>query len=231
MRIPIVRVDADGTIVDGTCEYNEEPGAGNLGDFRDLDGEPLVLPPGSAYQIALSTEVPPELAEAIAEGRAKLDAIFTQSEIMLESGRDWVRRTNDPDSPDWSWKHAPRRERKFHEARSRRILYLYEQGINPDTDLEYQEMEAEFWRKSVRFWIRAQRQSRLMTVLWIAILVFDVAIGSSWWVVGGTAVVFAAMTVWGVQQRKSHRRHEAWARANGAKFEERLEAIKAGRLP
>lgn len=51
MRIPVTRHDLDGTIIDGTAEYDGH----GLTDFRDLDGLPLVLPPGSSFVVDLDT--------------------------------------------------------------------------------------------------------------------------------------------------------------------------------
>lgn len=56
-RIPIVREDSDGTITDGTARVSR--GGRQIDDFRDLDGEPLDLPPGSSYLI--DTELPPTI--------------------------------------------------------------------------------------------------------------------------------------------------------------------------
>lgn len=64
-RIPIIRRDADGTIVDGTAELIiEANGTGfSVVDFRDLDGEELILPPQSSFEFA--TELPFYLPEPI----------------------------------------------------------------------------------------------------------------------------------------------------------------------
>lgn len=61
-RLPIIRRDADGTIVDGTARARviadlagTEGAAGlALDDFRDLDGAPLDLPPGAAFEVQLA---------------------------------------------------------------------------------------------------------------------------------------------------------------------------------
>lgn len=52
MRVAITRHDADGTVIDGTalCEGTE------ISDFRDLDGEPLALPPGSSFVMRVDPE-------------------------------------------------------------------------------------------------------------------------------------------------------------------------------
>lgn len=53
-RLPIIRRDADGTIVDGTARALVLTGGLALDDFRDLDGEALDLPPGSAFEVQLA---------------------------------------------------------------------------------------------------------------------------------------------------------------------------------
>lgn len=58
MRIPITRHDEDGTIIDGTAESDVQVVGGTavygtIHDFCDLDGEPLVLPPGSTFEVVL----------------------------------------------------------------------------------------------------------------------------------------------------------------------------------
>lgn len=53
-RLPIIRRDADGTIVDGTARATALPGGLALDDFRDLDGEALDLPPGAAFEVQLA---------------------------------------------------------------------------------------------------------------------------------------------------------------------------------
>lgn len=49
-RITITRHDTDGTVIDGTAEL---VGPGSVRDFRDLDGYPLALPPGSSFELDL----------------------------------------------------------------------------------------------------------------------------------------------------------------------------------
>lgn len=55
-RIPFIRRDPDGTIIDGTANAVAfEEGSGLvLDDFRDLDGNELDLPPGSTFEVNLS---------------------------------------------------------------------------------------------------------------------------------------------------------------------------------
>lgn len=49
MRIPIIRVLADGTITDGTARLSDDRWI--VDDFRDLNGEPLNLPSGAFFRI------------------------------------------------------------------------------------------------------------------------------------------------------------------------------------
>lgn len=52
MRIPIIRRNADGTITDGTARTRGVgPGRLEIDDFRDLDGQPLNLPPGAKFTV------------------------------------------------------------------------------------------------------------------------------------------------------------------------------------
>jgi hypothetical protein len=56
-RIPIIRRDQDGTVIDGTAEVIVlEPGEFQVTDFRDLDGNVLILPPQSSFEFV--TELP-----------------------------------------------------------------------------------------------------------------------------------------------------------------------------
>ena len=48
-RIPIIRRDADGTFTDGTARISDD--RRTIDDFRDLDGNELSLPPGSAFEV------------------------------------------------------------------------------------------------------------------------------------------------------------------------------------
>lgn len=51
MRVPIVRRDLDGTIIDGTAEWTPVNDAGfHISDFRSLDGDCLSLPAGSTFE-------------------------------------------------------------------------------------------------------------------------------------------------------------------------------------
>lgn len=60
MRVPIVRRDEDGTRIDGTAAYDHVDRGGIIVyDFRDLDGEPLGLPPGSSFEVPVVREVGP----------------------------------------------------------------------------------------------------------------------------------------------------------------------------
>lgn len=54
-RVPIVRREADGTITDGTCAYEFADGY-RWFDFRDLDGEPMILPPGASFEMVVDAE-------------------------------------------------------------------------------------------------------------------------------------------------------------------------------
>lgn len=55
-RIPIVRVDADGTVADGTAEVVRSEAGTVVRDFRDLDGEKLDLPAGSRFEVAVEID-------------------------------------------------------------------------------------------------------------------------------------------------------------------------------
>lgn len=58
MRVPITRHDVDGTVVDGTAALVIlEDGTRRVHDFRSLDGEPLVLPPGSSFVVTVDAGV------------------------------------------------------------------------------------------------------------------------------------------------------------------------------
>lgn len=49
-RIPCVRVEADGTVTDGTYEAHvDADGTWNARDFCDLDGRRMELPPGAQF--------------------------------------------------------------------------------------------------------------------------------------------------------------------------------------
>ena len=48
-RIPIIRRDADGTVIDGTARLSDD--RRTIDDFRDLDGNELSLPPGSSFEV------------------------------------------------------------------------------------------------------------------------------------------------------------------------------------
>lgn len=51
-RIPFIRRDADGTIIDGTAAVGRnEDDSMTIHDWRDLDGNVLQLPPGSSFEI------------------------------------------------------------------------------------------------------------------------------------------------------------------------------------
>lgn len=53
LRIPIIRRAEDGTVTDGTALWEErENGGFSISDFRDLDGEPLPIPPGGSIEMA-----------------------------------------------------------------------------------------------------------------------------------------------------------------------------------
>jgi len=56
-RIPIVRRLADDTVTDGTARQTVDgDGDWTITDFRDLDGQPLDLPPGASFEIPLPLE-------------------------------------------------------------------------------------------------------------------------------------------------------------------------------
>lgn len=55
-RIPIIRRLEDGTIDDGTARYIERADGFGLADFRDLDGNEMVLPPGASFEVAVDLE-------------------------------------------------------------------------------------------------------------------------------------------------------------------------------
>lgn len=65
-RIPISRVDVDGTTIDGTAELYVEDGDAGVRDFRDLDGHELVLPSGSHFEVPLGSV---EFEDMFPEGR------------------------------------------------------------------------------------------------------------------------------------------------------------------
>lgn len=50
-RLPIIRRDSDGTIIDGTADVSED--GLKIGDFRDLAGNEMPLPPGSAFEVPI----------------------------------------------------------------------------------------------------------------------------------------------------------------------------------
>lgn len=52
-RRPIVRIDADGTAIDGTAAFEWTAGGFEFRDFRDLDGVKMLLPPGSCFEVPL----------------------------------------------------------------------------------------------------------------------------------------------------------------------------------
>jgi hypothetical protein len=55
VRVPIIRPDADGTITDGTAELVRTiPSGIKVRDFRDLDGNELILPPKSSFEVAVN---------------------------------------------------------------------------------------------------------------------------------------------------------------------------------
>lgn len=64
-RVPITRTDADGTVIDGTAQIDRTDRAVSITDFRDLDGRPLNLPPGSRFDYRLALPAEPEWAEAV----------------------------------------------------------------------------------------------------------------------------------------------------------------------
>jgi hypothetical protein len=47
----VTRIDADGGRVYGTATVIHAPGGNRVVDFRDADGKPLSLPPGSKFVI------------------------------------------------------------------------------------------------------------------------------------------------------------------------------------
>lgn len=55
MIVPMVRIESDGTVTDGTCEFDGR----HWLDFRDLDGEPLILQPGARFQIVVDSDGEP----------------------------------------------------------------------------------------------------------------------------------------------------------------------------
>jgi hypothetical protein len=50
-RVPIFRQDLNGLVTDGTAARERTDRGWSLTDFRDLDGNPLVLPPGSSITV------------------------------------------------------------------------------------------------------------------------------------------------------------------------------------
>lgn len=52
-RVPIQRVDADGTVTEGTAEL----AGSSVHDFRDLNGEPMMLPPGASFVVPITPEM------------------------------------------------------------------------------------------------------------------------------------------------------------------------------
>lgn len=59
-RIPIIRRDEDGTVVDGTAELIiVDENSFRVVDFRDLDGEELHLPPQSSFEFI--TDLPVDM--------------------------------------------------------------------------------------------------------------------------------------------------------------------------
>ena len=52
-RVPIIRRDTDGAIIDGTARLMRQGEHILLNDFRDLDGHELELPPGSSFEFAV----------------------------------------------------------------------------------------------------------------------------------------------------------------------------------
>lgn len=52
-RVPIIRHDLDGGVIDGTAQVERTNDGVRAFDFRDLDGWPLVLPPGSSFSVHL----------------------------------------------------------------------------------------------------------------------------------------------------------------------------------
>jgi hypothetical protein len=52
VRLTITKHLADGTIVDGTAAWEERrDGTARVWDFRDLDGEPMILEPGASFHV------------------------------------------------------------------------------------------------------------------------------------------------------------------------------------
>lgn len=56
VRIRIRRVDENGLVTPGTAMLTRHAGGLNVGDFRDLDGDPLVLPPGARFDVFLALQ-------------------------------------------------------------------------------------------------------------------------------------------------------------------------------
>jgi hypothetical protein len=50
IRIPITKVLADGRVIDGTAKMTGH----TIEDFRDLDGQPMVLEPGARLEVPLN---------------------------------------------------------------------------------------------------------------------------------------------------------------------------------
>jgi hypothetical protein len=52
VRIPITKHLPDGTVEDGTAAWEDQRnGTFRVWDFRDLDGDPMVLEPGAAFHV------------------------------------------------------------------------------------------------------------------------------------------------------------------------------------
>jgi len=54
IRIPIERIEADGTITKGTCRAR----GGTLDDFRSINGIPMELPAGASFCIPVEIHEP-----------------------------------------------------------------------------------------------------------------------------------------------------------------------------
>ncbi len=101
IRIPITRHDSDGTILDGTAAaIRTSEHAFTINDFRDLDGEELILPPGSRFEVAWGDDrvTTIESDEAASEPsllavlgrlmRATCEALFWMIPAAIERLRD-----------------------------------------------------------------------------------------------------------------------------------------------
>lgn len=67
-RLPIIRREVDGTVTDGTCEVTHFGNRTSYGDFRDLDGNELVLPPMARFEIVIEVPLGKRVSDMWVEG-------------------------------------------------------------------------------------------------------------------------------------------------------------------